>query len=770
MNLATDVLGEPQSDLLWTKPWANTFNLTTLVAILGLISLMMPSGPLTDAFTTSSVVIVPGAILGGRLWGEVSLPLMRLVITVATGLLAVFLITAALGLVLPRIGIDHPLSGTLPKWIWGSTLVLIALHCEWKRVDPLRNLCRGVRLRVLSWLVILSIPPILALLGVQRLNGSGRPDLAIGASAIAIALVALAIILPSGHASPPRIMLLSSALLTADWQGPLRGGWLLGGDIQYEYGVANVTLHSGNFPLPNVGDPYRSMLSLTVWPTVLHDLTGMNLRTVLALIPSIILVACLLVVWVYLREWVSDRVAAFMCSLLILGSYSMVRQLPAATRECYGIFFFAVLVLAITSSQLSVRSARTLACLAGVGMAVSHYSTAYIAGLVVIGGWLLSRVVRLAREKRVLTGAVTSFIVGIALVWGFYVARTGSTFRQLVTSIRHDGFQLLPGKGGLVSKWLTGANIPAVVSANTLRKIDLHERATQYRWMVVAPHASRVHLVSDAPPVSHTETGAVGSVLTALGAIQAEFLLVLIVASVIYCCLGCLSDRRMAPIAGMALIGVFFSALSRSSQTLAAQFAPSRVEAQLYLVFSATAAISLSKLASRRQLVQRISNIRLVRAGSIVLAGCAASLALLVSMQLNNVIENKAELVAEYSSTGEQIEQAPSPSDVVAIGWLADHLPPQQFVQSDSLASDVFGDVNLIDVTGNRFIGSIDPVILNEHAWVFASRTNIVLGRAGGGNTAVVSLFRFPRAYLSSTRSVLYASSTDAVFGSMHPN
>jgi hypothetical protein len=86
-------------------------------------------------------------------------------------------------------------------------------------------------------------------------------------------------------------------------------------------------------------------------------------------------------------------------------------------------------------------------------------------------------------------------------------------------------------------------------------------------------------------------------------------------------------------------------------------------------------------------------------------------------------------------------------------------------VQSDrfgQLALDIYGFNDRRD-----FISSVDPIIVDNPSWVFAYRTNLVYGSARGGNNAQTGVFRFPWAYFTSTRSILYVTPTDVVFGNV---
>ena len=131
------------------------------------------------------------------------------------------------------------------------------------------------------------------------------------------------------------------------------------------------------------------------------------------------------------------------------GLRAALRQLPQVTRQCYALFFFALLVMAITSKQLPVRTARLLACASAAGIAITHYTSAYFAALAVLLGCAFTYLLRTERAQRVLTLPVTAVIVGIVALWDAAVAKSQSNVVQLFSAIRKDGLRLLPGKGSV---------------------------------------------------------------------------------------------------------------------------------------------------------------------------------------------------------------------------------------------------------------------------------------------------------------------------------
>ena len=749
--------------LVPTRRDVATLNATIALALVIGISFFIPANPVSQIVGVVGLLVLLGtAISSGLALQSVGL-LQRMVITLSFGTLSCMLGGAAFAAILHALGVARPLSRVPSTTAFLVVIVGLALQSGRTGWDPVRSGFRGLTVRHVNWALVLSLPPLAALAGTVRLNVSGHADLAILVAITVVVLVALAVCLPHGI-GPPRPMLLASAMLTATWQNPMRGGWMAGFDIQHEFHIGSLAIHQGRFPLAHFVDPYGGMTSLTVWPALLHSLFGVGLHSVLVIAPSVFLAGCVLAIWCVVCEHLGRRGAAILCAIFILGSEPLLQELPQVTRQCYALFFFCVLVMAVGSARLPVRAARVVAAAGGVGVAVTHYSTAYLTAGAVLVGCALTYAYRTPREQRVLSLWVSTVIVGAAVAWGALVAKTGSSISQVLASIRSDGFKLLPGTGGLVTKWLSAASVSRIVNVKVLQASDLHLRLTRYHWMQVDPHWRTVPMVNVVAPTAHG-VPVVGSVMSFLGVILAQGILVLAIVSVLTCLVIALRDRSAAGLAGIALFFVLAAGLSRFSQTIGVEFDPARVQAQAYLVFAATTSIALAawKVPLRIGNWQKGRPVR--RLLIVVLATGCAAVALLTSTELANFTEVHAGLPTNLSAVGEGAQRLPVPADVTAAGWLAANRPSPGFVQSDrfgELPLYVYGFIDRID-----FFGSIDPVILDNGSWILATRTNVVLHTARGGDNAKVGVFRFPSAYLAATRPILYASTTNVVYGSV---
>ena len=200
------------------------------------------------------------------------------------------------------------------------------------------------------------------------------------------------------------------------------------------------------------------------------------------------------------------------------------------------------------------------------------------------------------------------------------------------------------------------------------------------------------------------------------------------------------------------------AAVSRSSETLAVQFGPTRVQLQVYLIFAATIAVTFSRLPTKDWASRRWW------APLAVVVAIVAAVSVVNSSVLSSVVEKNAQLVSYFSNRGDQVARLPTTQDLVAGQWLAAKAPSTKLIQSDwdgQLIMYTFGFAVRLG-----FIPSIDPVTTDVHSWLLASQTNLLDGQARGGTGTETGVFNFPGEYLGATRAVLYASGADAVYGS----
>jgi uncharacterized membrane protein len=203
----------------------------------------------------------------------------------------------------------------------------------------------------------------------------------------------------------------------------------------------------------------------------------------------------------------------------------------------------------------------------------------------------------------------------------------------------------------------------------------------------------------------------------------------------------------------LALSAVFFLVIIRLSGTLAVAYNQERALLQAMMVFAIPLCWSLQRLAGRRKR-------RRVR----VLIAVAASLAIMfigTSGLLGAMLGGGT--ATNLANSGEDFERfymtAP---ELASAQWLGQFAQPGQLVYADRYAQ-----LPLIAMTGitHGLFNDVTPLTLNQHAWVYASRSNVVDGRARAlFNDENTVTYVFPAGFLNANYDLVYTDGSSEVF------
>jgi hypothetical protein len=99
--------------------------------------------------------------------------------------------------------------------------------------------------------------------------------------------------------------------------------------------------------------------------------------------------------------------------------------------------------------------------------------------------------------------------------------------------------------------------------------------------------------------------------------------------------------------------------------------------------------------------------------------------------------------------------------EFAAAQWLGKSVLPGQLVYADE-----YGQLPLVAVTGIQrgLIVDLTPRTLNQHAWVYASRTNVLNGRAFAFYNEHIASYVFPADFLRANYDLVYTDGSSEVF------
>ena len=241
-----------------------------------------PLAPLPGVVT---LLLIPGATVMSVLKTRPSHTAGRIVLAVSLSLMVIMVVGGAASLLGPHVGLVHPLDPAPERIVWAVLGVLLLVTGVAVRIDPATWILEGVDTVQAAGTLASGLLVVLSILGVARLNNSGDNRLAIVGTVLDVLVLLVGVVGGWRRSSRwPLNTLLYAASFALLLSTSLRGGHLYGWDIQQEFGVAAHTLRAGLWVIPANHDPYASMLSLTVLPTILHSLVKLRLTAFFELV------------------------------------------------------------------------------------------------------------------------------------------------------------------------------------------------------------------------------------------------------------------------------------------------------------------------------------------------------------------------------------------------------------------------------------------------------------------------------------------------------
>jgi uncharacterized membrane protein len=612
---------------------------------------------------------------------------------------------------------------------------------------PVRS-CRS------AWPLVL---PLVAAAGAVRLNNGHSHDVALLAAAAFVLLLVTAAIFSSRLSVTLLEVILYASGLTATWSYSLRGDGVYGFDIATEYQRLQQTIITGVWQTAHPGDAYGALLSVTIMPAQLHALSGPSGLLVLKLIYPMIYALFPVAIFDLARRFLSPC-WAFAAAAFTIGQYAFI-EIASVARQEIALIFFAAMVMAVIDTRLQRRAQFTLITILGLAMALSHYSTTYVAitvfGLALPLQWLLSWLRDIPRITGAMAVAFIATFAG-AVIWYGPVTQSDSHLMQVSQTVEAQGLDILPNRtpdSGLLAAYLQGNTttpIPAAQYQQGIREFykinrpyinplpDANQARYALRNSAVSKPPVKWHLGYDALSLSLL---IVEQLANALAAFAALFMIVRRRSSAVVRQVGLL-----------ALVTTLLLTMLRFSGTLAAAYGQERAQLQgltllaIALCWPMQSATEARKAQGRRILVVTVACLVVVLVNTSYLAG-----AVLGGGTSANLTNSGAAFEYFYGTSPE----------FAAAQWLGKFAVPGQLVYADQ-----YGQLRLAEVTDIQHGLTLDvtPLTLDRNAWVYASRANVVNGQAFALYNNHSVTYVFPAGFLIANYDLVYTNGSSEVF------
>ena len=442
-----------------------------------------------------------------------------------------------------------------------------------------------------------------------------------------------------------------------------------------------------------------------------------------------------------------------MTAAYVIGARTFPGQMPAIGRQEVALLLFAAGLLLATDRTVGPGRRRMGAVLLFGATAFSHYTTAYVTlAMVAAAGaftWFSTRKDAERRADATFDWKVVTGVAVAVLGWNMLVAPIGALVENRSEDVRSEGLQVLARERGddrsLWQVWLEGGN-PVVYGTpdDYARELSML-RDNRLAWMNADVHLGDVEPVRTQAPQADGLAPALRGPWRTAFTVTGQLLLLLLVAGTLWSLTRGRWRREGLPVdlAGLVIGAFAMSALLRVSGTAAEFYNPERGALHGALVLGVPAGLLLERLARRGLRAHAIAGLL----GLLFAAGTWG-----VGAHVFGGTPPAS--TAEYGENSERF--LVSPAELSSARWLADELGEDALLQGDRYAQIVLLNLDRQATHGKVFI--LHPDFVDYDAYIFATRANVVEGRARGYENGTFAIFTSPLEGFSGLRATVYAT------------
>ncbi|HWZ65828.1 MAG TPA: hypothetical protein VNX65_03445, partial [Patescibacteria group bacterium] len=248
----------------------------------------------------------------------------------------------------------------------------------------------------------------------------------------------------------------------------MRGWNITGHDVMQEYQVFQLTLQHATWDMKYYQDAYNACLSITILPTILQKLSGINDPYIYKFVFQLFAAMLTPIIYLTLRHHTSKKIA-FLAAFTFTTFPTFLTDVAMLNRQTIALLCFALSLLIGLDTSLSKTTKRILIPIFLAGMILSHYSTSYIAlgvlGVTILLGYMLVIGAKLLKRKVNHKAGLIYSLVSVlfaALViysWGTLATHTSGNITKTLTGLATSTTNLLTNKSPKSVKKPTGSSL-----------------------------------------------------------------------------------------------------------------------------------------------------------------------------------------------------------------------------------------------------------------------------------------------------------------------
>ena len=188
-------------------------------------------------------------------------------------------------------------------------------------------------------------------------------------------------------------------------------------DIDLEYHLLRLTANNFHWDMSNYRNAYNACLSITILPAIYKVLSNINEEYIFKLFLQLIFSITTLVTYLLFKKYVANSYA-FLASFFFMAQIPFIENLPAHTRTEIAFVLFALAMLVFFDDKIDALNKRILFLIFMFSVIVSHYTTAYIFFFLLIGCWLMVKLIKsLQSYKSNITLTISMLFFTVIFLW-----------------------------------------------------------------------------------------------------------------------------------------------------------------------------------------------------------------------------------------------------------------------------------------------------------------------------------------------------------------
>ncbi|MEN6329382.1 MAG: DUF2206 domain-containing protein [Methanobacteriaceae archaeon] len=324
--------------------------------------------------------------------------------------------------------LSQPLSLTPVLTALNIMLVILTVTFYWQNrndfeISEVFNFRIDLKDKLTSPLLFPFLLPLLAILGTYLMNTTqNNVLLLVMLLLIPLYLIALVYLQKRVHQAtyPLALWLISLSLLL---MYGLTSNYLMGRDVHLEYYCFQLSLSNYHWDLNAYYNAYNACISINILPVIYHVLAGVTgeyiFKVFMALIGSLIP----LIVYQVTSKYLSRRYAFFAGILFVFQLFFI--SLLGAVRQEMAILFFFLTIMVVFDSEMNKSAQKVLTIIFIVSTLISHYSTAYVAFVLLLPILLLPFFKGLIKDRKMVFTNLDIIFISLTfiLIWYLLVAK-----------------------------------------------------------------------------------------------------------------------------------------------------------------------------------------------------------------------------------------------------------------------------------------------------------------------------------------------------------